>query len=75
VYIDDLNNIGNTQDIVEARNHRKLEFEMKDFGKTIFCLGSQIEQLHTGILVHQSVYVQKLLEKFNMNKAYPNKNK
>jgi hypothetical protein len=26
-----------------------------------------------GILVHQSVYVQKVLEKFNMYKAYPSK--
>ena len=73
VYIDDLNIIGNTQDIDEARNHLKTEFEMKDLGKTKFCLGLQIEYLHSGILVHQSVYVQKLLEKFVMDKAYPNK--
>ena len=46
---------------------------MKDLGKTKFCLGLQIEHLHSGIFVHQSVYVQKLLEKFNMDKAYPNK--
>jgi len=73
VYVDDLNIIGNTQDIDEARKHLKTEFEMKDLGKTKFCLGLQIEHLHSGILVHQSVYVQKLLEKFNMDKAYPNK--
>jgi len=73
VYVDDLNIIGNTQDIDEARKHLKTEFEMKDLGKTKFCLGLQIEHLHSGIFVHQSVYVQKLLEKFNMDKAYPNK--
>jgi hypothetical protein len=44
---------------------------MKDLGKTIFCLGLQIEHLQTGILVHQSAYVKKVLEKFNMDKAYP----
>ena len=71
VYVDDLNIIGNTQDIDEARNHLKTEFEMKDWGKTKFCLGLQIEHLHPGILVHQSVYVQKVLEKFNMDKSYP----
>ena len=73
MYVDDLNIIGNTQDIDEARKHLKTEFEMKDLGKTKFCLGLQIEHLHSGIFVHQSVYVQKLLEKFNMDKAYPNK--
>jgi hypothetical protein len=34
VYVDDLNIIGHTQDINEARNHLKTEFEMKDLGKT-----------------------------------------
>jgi hypothetical protein len=46
---------------------------MKDLGKTKFCLDLQLEHLPTGILVHQSVYVQKVLEKFNMDKAYPSK--
>jgi hypothetical protein len=46
---------------------------MKDLGKTKFCLGLQIEHLQTGILVHQSACVKKVLEKFNMNKAYPQK--
>src|ERR1041384_1825491 len=41
VYVDDLNIIGNTQDIDE--------FEMKDLGKTKFCLGLQLEHLPTGI--------------------------
>jgi hypothetical protein len=70
VYVDDLNIIGHTKDIDEARNHLKTEFEMKDFGKTKFCIGLQLEHLHMGILVHQSTYVQKILEKINMDKAY-----
>jgi hypothetical protein len=57
VYANDLNIIGNIQDIDEARNHLKTEFEMKDLSKTRFCLGLQIEHLHSGILAHQSVYV------------------
>jgi len=73
VYVDDLNIIGNTQDIDEARKHLKTGFEMKDLSKTKFCLGLQVEHLHSGILMHQYVYVQKLLEKFNMDKTYPNK--
>ena len=31
--VDDLNIIGNTRDINEARNHLKTKFEMKDFGE------------------------------------------
>jgi hypothetical protein len=46
---------------------------MKDLGKTKFCLGLQLEHISSGILVHQSAYIQKILEKFNMDKAYPSK--
>jgi hypothetical protein len=46
---------------------------MKDLSKTKFCLGLQLEHLTTDILVHQSTYVQKILEKFNMDKVYPSK--
>jgi hypothetical protein len=71
VYVDDLNIIGHAKDIDEARNHLKKEFEMKDLDKTKFCLGLQIEHLRTGIFVYQSACVKKVLEKFNMGKAYP----
>jgi hypothetical protein len=71
VYVDDLNIIGHAKDIDEVRNHLKKEFEMKDLGTTKFCLGLQIEHLQTGIIIHQSAYVKKVLEKFNMDKAYP----
>jgi hypothetical protein len=71
VYVYDLNIIDHAKDIDEACNHLKKEFEMKDLGKTKFCLGLQIEHFQTCILVHQSTYVKKVLEKFNMNKEYP----
>ena len=45
MYVDDLNIIGNTQDIDEACSHLKTEFDMKDLGKTKFCLGLKIEHL------------------------------
>jgi hypothetical protein len=70
VYVDDLNIISHTKDIDEACNYLKMEFEMKNLGRTKFCLGLQLEHLHTSILVHQSAYVQKILKKFNMDKAY-----
>jgi hypothetical protein len=46
---------------------------MKDLGKTKFFLGLQLEHLPTDILVHQLAYVQKILEKFNMDKTYISK--
>jgi hypothetical protein len=70
VYANDLNIIGHTKDSDEAHNHLKIEFEMKDLGRTKFCLGLQLDHLQTSILIHQSIYVQKILEKFNMDKAY-----
>jgi hypothetical protein len=38
IYVDDLNIVGHTKDIDKARNHLKMEFEMKDLGRTKFCL-------------------------------------
>jgi hypothetical protein len=54
VYVDDLNIIDHIKDIDEAHNHLKTEFEMKNLGRTKFCLGLQLEHLHTCIFVHQS---------------------
>jgi hypothetical protein len=54
----------------KTHNHLKKEFEMKDLGKINFYLGLQIEHLQMGILVHQSGYIKKVLEKFNIDKAY-----
>jgi hypothetical protein len=45
VYVDDLNIIGHTKDIDEPHNHLKMDFKMKDLGKTKFYLGLQIEHL------------------------------
>ncbi len=39
VYVDDLNIIGHKMDNDEESNHLKIEFEIKDLGRTKFCLG------------------------------------
>jgi hypothetical protein len=61
VYVDDLNIIGCKDDIEEASTYLKAEFEMKDLGRTKFCLGLQIEHLPGGIFIHQSTYTKKVL--------------
>jgi hypothetical protein len=47
---------------------------MKDLGQTKFCLGLQLEHVPFGISVFQFANVQNILEKFNMDKSYSNKN-
>jgi hypothetical protein len=44
---------------------------MKDLSVTKLCIGLQIEHLHNGIFVHQSNYIQKILKRFNIDKAHP----
>jgi hypothetical protein len=56
VYVDDINIFG-TQKICDHTTHMlKKSFEMKDLGKTSYCLGLQFEHLPNGILLHQSTY-------------------
>jgi hypothetical protein len=71
VYVDDLDIIGTTRDIEEAMAYLNTEFEMKDLGKTKFCLGLQLEHLPEGVFVHQSTYTKRVLEKFNVNECHP----
>ena len=37
VYVDDLNLVGTPKKLIETTKYLKKEFEMKDFGKIIFC--------------------------------------
>ncbi|GKC99842.1 copia protein [Tanacetum coccineum] len=69
VYVDDLNIIGTNKEINEVIMHLKEEFEMKDLGKTKYCLGLQIKHMPNGILVHQSNYTETVLKHFNIDKA------
>ena len=71
MYVDDLNLIGSPKEIEITAQYLMREFEMKDLGKTKFCLGLQIEHLKSGIFVHQSNYTEKVLKRFYMDKAHP----
>jgi ribonuclease HI len=71
VYVDDINIIGTPEELPKAIDCLKKEFEMKDLGKTKFCLGLQIEYLNGGILVHKEAYTTKVLKHFYMDKSHP----
>ncbi|KAL1223093.1 Retrovirus-related Pol polyprotein from transposon TNT 1-94 [Cardamine amara subsp. amara] len=62
VYVDDLNILGTSGEISQTVEYLKKEFEMKDLGKTRFCLGLQLEYINNRILVHQMVYTEKVLK-------------
>jgi hypothetical protein len=68
VYVDDLNIIGYAQEIEEASAYLKTEFEMKDLGKTKFCLGLQIEHLLEGIFITSRPSVKRSLRDLNPSK-------
>ena len=70
VYVDDLNLIRTLEELIRTTNYLKRKFEMKDLEKTKFCLGLQIENFPTGILVHQSAYTKKILKRFYMNETH-----
>ena len=71
VYVYDLNLIGTPKEFIKTIDYLKKEFEMKDLGKTKYCLGLQIEQCLDGVLIHHSTYTEKVLKLFHMNKSHP----
>ena len=47
---------------------------MKDFGDTkIKIFGLQLEHLSSSMTVHPFVYIENILEKYNMDDSYPSK--
>ena len=60
VYVDDLNLIGTPEELINIAYYLKKEFEMKDLGKTKYCLGLQIECCSNGVFIHQSTYIENV---------------
>ena len=71
VYVNDLNLVGTLEELMKTANYLKNKFEMKDPGKTKFCLGLQIEHISNEIFIHQSTYIEKVLKHLHMDKAHP----
>ena len=71
VYVDDLNLIGTPKELIKTANYLWKEYEMKDLGKTSYCLGLQIEYCLNDVLIHQSSYTKKVLKRFYMDKSHP----
>ena len=70
VYVDDINIVGTRNELIKAIDCLKKECEMKDLGRTKFCLGLQIEYFNKGVFVHLEAYITKVLKKFYMDKSH-----
>ena len=70
MYVDDLNIIETSKELLKAVEYFKKEFKMKDLEKTKFCFGLQIEHLADEIFIHQPTYIVKVLKIFYMNKTH-----
>lgn len=68
MYVDNLNFVGTLHEISIATSYLKKEFEMKDLGMTKYCLGILVEHLPAGVFIYQSAYIEKVLEKFGLEK-------
>ena len=64
VYVDDLNIIGTPEEISVTMDYLKKEFEMKDLGKTKFCLGLQVEHLKEEFLCIKLPIQKRCLKDF-----------
>ena len=56
IYVDDLNLIGTPEKLIKTIDYLKKEFEMKDLGKTKYCLGLQMKHCSDCVLIHKSTY-------------------
>ena len=70
VYVDGINIVGTPNELTNAIDYLRKEFEMKDLGRTKFCLRLQIEYLNKCVFVHQEAYIIKVFKMFYMDKSY-----
>jgi uncharacterized membrane protein YciS (DUF1049 family) len=72
VYVDDII-FGSTNEKLckEFEAVMKARFEMSSLGELSFFLGLQVQQMPTGIFVHQTKYVNEVLSRFKMETCKP----
>src|ERR1044071_2615378 len=66
LYVDDMLIIGSDDKMIRStKDMLKARFDMKDMGLADVILGVKIIRTQTGLVLSQSHYVDKILEKFN----------
>ena len=61
VYVVDIHLTKILEELEKTASHLKMEFEMKDRGKTQLCLDLKLKRCFDGILVYQSNYTSNVL--------------
>lgn len=69
IYVDDIVMVGTDAAVAAAMTALKTEFKVKDMGLLSYCLGLQVSQTSTGVMLHQSNYIEKMLKRFNMREV------
>ena len=68
LYVDDMLIVGSDDDIIKStKKMLNSSFDMKDMGLADVILGIKISKSSNGLILSQSHYVDKILEKFNKN--------
>ena len=62
VYVDDLVSLELHKRYMIQSYHLKTECKMQDLVETKHCLSLELECIPSGILVHQSTFIQKIVE-------------
>ncbi|OMO62209.1 Zinc finger, CCHC-type [Corchorus capsularis] len=66
LYVDDIRIVGSNDKMIKStKNMLNSKFDMKDMGLADVILGIKIERTSEGIVLNQSHYVDKILERFN----------
>ncbi|KAH9752530.1 hypothetical protein KPL71_014732 [Citrus sinensis] len=66
LYVDDMLIVGSDDDMIKStKNMLKSKFGMKEMGLTDVILGIKISKASNGLILSQTHYVDKILEKFN----------
>lgn len=69
VYVHEINLIGTPNELTITDEHLKKEFNVKELGKTK--LRIELEHMKNVIVIHQSIYTERLLKHFNMDNVWP----
>jgi hypothetical protein len=72
MYVDDMLLIGNNKEVIQdVKTQLSSKFDMKDLGASNFILGMEIkrDQKKRKLWLNQRKYVQKILQRFNMQEC------
>lgn len=71
LFVDDCFVLGQDEEVEEVKNQLMSKFNMHDLGLLSFALGIKVIQQNNNISISQKAYINKCLEKFNMQDSTP----